>query len=924
MAAEGTVTFLLDKLVPLLKLGSKLLKDVHKEVDYIVSELEFIKAFLRFADAREETDPELKVWVKQVREVADEMEDVVDEFRLCPPQHHGHGLLGSIHKIARFSKDFKAQNQLVSRIQGIKSKVQNISEGHERYRGKFDGIEQGFGHGASTNTWYDSRGDALLVEESELVGIDKPKQKLIGMLLDDVSRTKVVSVVGMGGLGKTTLVKKVYDDVKVEKSFQHHAWITVSSSKIEDLLRDLIQQLFEEGGKPVPQGIGTLNADRLKALLNDFLRQKKYIIVLDDVWRIFMWESVKYAFPNSRRGSRILVTTRNSDIAGGSCVESNGDVFPLNPLPPTESWTLFCRKAFRRNACPPHLNKLSQGILKRCEGLPLAIVAIGGVLATKDQNRMDEWDIVDRSLSSELESNDKLERVNKILSLGYNDLPYYLKHCFLYLSIFPEDHLIEHKRLIRLWIAEGFVVPQEGKMPEEVAESYLRDLTNRCLIQVAQRDVDGRIKTYRIHGLMRQIIISKSRDQDFVTIIRENNTATPNKARHLSARGTLETCTRQEFPGVRSLLIFGVDSVSKSCMSALFSGDRFGLLRVLDLRGLPLEKFPEGVVNLFHLRYLSLRGTKVDILPSSIGKLPYLETLDLKQTKVSKLPAEIQKLQNLRHLLLYRCVIVSYVTFHSKEGFLMPERIGDLQFLQKLCFVEPDQGGHTLSELGKLSQLRKLGIVKLRKEDGRSLCSSIEKMKNLCSLDVTSLKEEEIIDLNHLSSPPLLLKGLYLKGRLEVLPGWIPTLDNLSKISLRWSRLKNNPLEALQALPNLVQLQLLHAYEGEALCFKAGGFQKLKSLKLDRLEELRKVSVEWGALTCLQELSILRCQALKQLPFGIQYLSQLQQLCFYDMPDEFARTLLRAEQGYDYWKIKHIPKVFFIYSENGRWSFYHL
>eukprot|EP00261_Vitis_vinifera_P019527 XP_010650011.1 PREDICTED: disease resistance protein RPM1 [Vitis vinifera] len=924
MAAEGTVTFLLDKLVPLLKLGSKLLKDVHKEVDYIVSELERIKAFLRFADAREETDPELKVWVKQVREVADEMEDVVDEFRLCPPPHHGHGLLGSIQKIARFSKDFKAQNQLVSRIQGIKSKVQNISEGHERYRGKFDGIEQGFGHGASTNTWYDSRGDALLVEESELVGIDKPKQKLIGMLLDDVSRTKVVSVVGMGGLGKTTLVKKVYDDVKVEKSFQHHAWITVSSSKIEDLLRDLIQQLFEEGGKPVPQGIGTLNADRLKALLNYFLRQKKYIIILDNVWRIFMWESVKYAFPNSRRGSRILVTTRNSDIAGGSCVESDGDVFPLNPLPPTESWTLFCRKAFRRNACPPHLNKLSQGILKRCEGLSLAIVAIGGVLATKDQNRMDEWDIVDRSLSSELESNDKLERVNKILSLGYNDLPYYLKHCFLYLSIFPEDHLIEHKRLIRLWIAEGFVVPQEGKMPEEVAESYLRDLTNRCLIQVAQRDVDGRIKTYRIHDLIRQIIISKSRDQDFVTIIRENNTATPNKARHLSARGTLETCTRQEFPGVRSLLIFGVDSVSKSCMSALFSGDRFGLLRVLDLRGLPLEKFPEGVVNLFHLRYLSLRGTKVDILPSSIGKLPYLETLDLKQTKVSKLPAEIQKLQNLRHLLLYRCVIVSYVTFHSKEGFLMPERIGDLQFLQKLCFVEPEQGGHTLTELGKLSQLRKLGIIKLRKEDGRSLCSSIEKMKNLGSLDVTSLKEEEIIDLNHLSSPPLLLKGLYLKGRLEDLPGWIPTLDNLSKISLRWSRLKNNPLEALQALPNLVQLQLLHAYEGEALCFKAGGFQKLKSLKLDRLEELRKVSVEWGALTCLQELSILRCQALKQLPFGIQYLSQLQQLCFYDMPDEFARTLLRAEQGYDYWKIKHIPKVFFIYSENGRWSFYHL
>ncbi|KAL7173845.1 hypothetical protein ACSBR2_033160 [Camellia fascicularis] len=160
--------------------------------------------------------------------------------------------------------------------------------------------------------------------------------------------------------------------------------------------------------------------------------------------------------------------------------------FLRKTLPPEESWTLFCRKTFMENSCPSHLEGLSKAILNKCEGLPLAIVAISGLLSTKDKSSVDEWDKIYRSLGAELEGNDKLLSMNKILSLSYIDLPYYLKFCFLYLSVFPKDCLIDHWRLIRLWVAEGFVEMKAGMTVEEVAEGYLNELINRSLVQVAE------------------------------------------------------------------------------------------------------------------------------------------------------------------------------------------------------------------------------------------------------------------------------------------------------------------------------------------------------------------------------------------------------------------------------------------------------
>ncbi|GMP83700.1 hypothetical protein CsSME_00037521 [Camellia sinensis var. sinensis] len=836
------------------------LSGVWEEIEYVRDEFERMSAFLRVADSMEENDPELKVWVKQVRDAAYDTADVLDKFKLHLAHHHGDGFRGFICKISCSIKTLKARYQIAYEVQRIKKRVVNISVGHQRYHDRYGILEQGSRPTVVNNTWYDCRGDALLLEEAELVGIEKPKMQLIGWLVEGDPRLKVISVVGMGGLGKTTLVKKVYDDATTKKHFQIRAWINVSESfKTEELLKGMIRQLFKEVKQPVPQGVETMDWNSLKGIINAFLQQKRYVLVFDDLWDIQAWQAFRYAFPECNYGSRVMLTTRNADLASFSSKEYHGYVYDLQPLPPQESWVLFCRKTFQTNYCPLHLEEILRSILKRCEGLPLAIVAITGLLSVKDKSSIVEWEKIYRSLGAELEGNNKLSSMKKILSLSYIDLPYCLKLCFLYLSVFPKDHLIDHWRLIRLWIAEGFVEVQEGVQTEEVAEGYLNELINRSLIQ-AVKIKGGRVKLYRIHDLWREIIVFKSREHNIVTIVNDQDTTWPERVQRLSIQNNLEHLQQSKrFTRLRSLLLFSA-TYSPSMLSKLASLSALKLLNVLDLSEASLDIFPNEIVKLQHLKYLSLRGTKVKIIPTSIGKLKNLETLDLRHTYVTELPGEILNLQKLRHLLVYQYEEkLNYYSFDNECGFKSPIKIGRLSSLQKLSSIEANHGsgGIVSREIGKLTQLRTLGIVKLRGEDGRVLCSSLEKLNNLYALYVTAIDEDEIIDLESLSSHPRLLQTLFLKGRLEKLPHWTSSLHSLVTVCLWWSKLRDaDPLQCLQGLPNLVYLDLVQAYEGEGLCFKAGGFQRLKILLLIRLKGLKQVIVEEDAMPHLEELYI--------------------------------------------------------------------
>ncbi|KAG9158564.1 hypothetical protein Leryth_025369 [Lithospermum erythrorhizon] len=280
------------------------------------------------------------------------------------------------------------------------------------------------------NTQYDKRSDALLLEDTDLVGIKVPKLEHTELLLNGDTRRYVISVVGMGGLGEATLVKKVNDDVSVRNQFAHHVWITVSESlKLEELFKDAIRQLFIEERKQLPQELAAMDINKLKSI---------------------------------------------------------GSI-----------------------SCPQHLNQICEKILKACQGLPLAILVIGSVLATRNQS-MGELELFYKRLGTEMEHNSQLDRMSKLLCLSYYDLPFHLKNCFLHLSIFPEDFTIYKARIVAHWIGEGFVEKIDGMTLEEVAEDYLNELIDRSLVQVAHTYHDGSIYSIRVHDIIRHIILVKA------------------------------------------------------------------------------------------------------------------------------------------------------------------------------------------------------------------------------------------------------------------------------------------------------------------------------------------------------------------------------------------------------------------------------
>ncbi|KAH6775878.1 hypothetical protein C2S52_013439 [Perilla frutescens var. hirtella] len=934
--AESAVSFLLDQLSALLQEKRQLLGGLEREVESIRIELGQMRGFLRDADAKEETDSNLKEWITQLREISFDVEDVLDKYmlRFGPHARRGTtGLRGCMKRLYVSIKDLKARDQIAYEIQAIKYRLENVTKSHQKYRDMYGVLDQGSSSAISRNEWYDGRGEALFLDDDEVVGIEQPKEQLLKWIKSMDNGLDVIAVVGMGGLGKTTLVKRVYDDESVKKHFSKHAWVVVSDYKnVKHLLESLIKKLFLETKELPPQGLEDMDVDEMRISIFEFLKDKNYIVVLDDIWDVSRWEAIRFAFPKRGCHGCIIMTTRYSSIAEAACSQTN-HVYNLKPLSPEKSEALLYKKAFPRNPCPPYLREFTENILQKCEGLPLAIVVIGGVLATKN-NRADEWERFSRSLlihESDSEGG-SLKRLRKLLSLSYNDLPYYLKYCFLYLSIYPEGGLLDKEEIIRLWIAEGFVESKQHRIVEEVAEDYLNQLFSRSLIQVVQKDSDGTVMMFRIHDLLREYITVKSREHNMITICDERETQTqwPNKIRRLAVLKSINFSPvpdmKNKLKYLRSLLLLYNDgNIELELIKELLNKCR--LLKVLDLAAAAsLETIPDEVFKLYHLKYLCLSGTEVKLIPKEIQYLENLETLDLEWCYVTELPDEILKLNKLRHLLVHNIRNAYDVMFDHTLSVKAPRGIGSsLPSLQSLCCVDADEVGGVkmVREIGKLTQLRRLDIAKLRSEDGKELCSSIAKLTHLHSLKIISVQEGEKMELDYfLSSTGLpFLSTLELCGCIEKVPQWIPSLHGLTTLYLVWSRLREDPLNSLQHLPNLAHMWIHDAYV-EELCFKAEGFQKLKKLSLTEFKCLKWVIVEEGSMSMLQDWAIWDCKLLTDLPKGIQHLTKLQDVKFGNMPSEFVDRFVEDKKNEgDNWRLAHVPYVHIGTVGNGFWTF---
>ncbi|XP_058068186.1 disease resistance protein RPM1-like [Magnolia sinica] len=380
----------------------------------------------------------------------------------------------------------------------------------------------------------------------------------------------------MGGLGKTTLARKVYDSERL-KIAHFQAFVWSQTFIIENIFRSILMQICRVSKEEAK----SMNKDELIENMRVHLQQKRYVIVLDDLWKVDDCKCIRVGLPDDECVSRIMVTSCKSEVAA-ACVQTSDHVYNLSPLSPEESWALFCKKALQYDLggnCPPHLKQISETFMQKCGGLPLSIEAIGSLLWTKNKT-LPEWQKLYNSLGLQIETSDSLTSMNQILSLSYNDFPYYLKTCFIYVSIFLEDYLIKPMTLIQLCIAEAFVEKKkEGITLDKLAYDYLHELVNRSLIQAASYTDYGALKTCCVHDVVREIILSKAREEKFLTF--QSGGKVNDKTRRLTLHDHGEISPENDL-----------------------------LLKVLDLEDTGIDEFSSEIVNLFHLRYTVALSTQ--------------------------------------------------------------------------------------------------------------------------------------------------------------------------------------------------------------------------------------------------------------------------------------------------------------------------
>ncbi|RWR73943.1 disease resistance protein RPM1-like protein [Cinnamomum micranthum f. kanehirae] len=890
--AESAVGFLLQTLDSLVRQEASLLQGLRGNINEIQHELQSMRSFLKDADRRKRSADDVvgvRTWVDQVREATYKVEDIIDTYMWQIAEQHTEdedeeGLIGrALYNTLLLPKRYYDKHKIASALQVIKSEIHEISERRQRYGFHEEGQTSKMKDDVAN--WQRSGEYLHFIPDEEIVGIDKKKDFLIGKLMDERPKRAVVAVVGMGGLGKTTLVTKVYDSPQVKNHFECHAWITVSQSyKVDDLMRNMIMELYKSSKEAVPDDIDKMEGGNLVQTIINCLQNKRYVIVLDDVWETIDWNHIRVAFPNNRCGSRIMLTTRIRDVAMSFEAEAE-NILDLEPLGKDYAWILFCNRAFSNKSCPPELEPYAKSLVQKCDGLPLAIVTIGGLMLTKEKSSL-EWRKVENSLTWQLSTNKKMGGMKNILLLSFDDLSYNLRYCVLYFGLFPEDYEIQEGRLIRLWVAEGFIKEREGHTLEEVAEDYIKELQCRSMLQIIERKF-GPYKWVRMHDVLRELAISIGHEQNFCSTHDKKEEIWTNKARYLSMQNSIVNIQSSSTCHHRSLMLFQIEISSLSLCSI---SSKYKLLRVLDLSNSSIERVPDELVELFNLRYLDLSKTNVEELPKSIGRLQNLQSLDIRDTKIKILPKGIEKLKKLRYMSI-------------PAGAQAPNGIFNLNCLQTLYFIGINDD--TVRKLGNLTQMKYLGIQNVKRNHGKEIFASIQKMKALYHLSIEVNSEEEILDLDAVSSPPTHLKYLWLEGRLERLSPWIGSLQNLTHLALQRSLLKEDPLSSLEALPNLMSLRLIRGYVGEELCFRHGCFLKLEGLAISQIK-VNLIKIENGSMPCIKILILDQCPELKRIPEGVQYLTSLRDLHLIKMSEELVQMIKAGDERAN---LLHIPFI---------------
>lgn len=873
--ADAVVEFLLENLKQLLLYNVDLISGVKDQVESLYRELSLMKAFLRDSKEKRSEYETVREIVRQIRDVAYEAEDVIDTFVVNAAMQKARSTLSKIVHVLDYPVKLRS---VAKEIETIKMKVKDI------YDKKKFGIE--VLQGGESSSKHSPQKRAPVVEEDNVVGFDEEAKTVVTRLTNGAEQLEVISVVGMGGLGKTTLARKIYTDPSVEYYFYIRAWVYVSQEysrrevflAILNSLTQLTDQMFKSSD------------EQLAEELREHLSSGRYLIVIDDVWTIDAWNDLRMAFPNRNCGSRILLTSRNTDVAQHA--NPDNPPHPLRFLTDDESWELLQKKVFRKGSCPSELEDLGKIIAKKCYGLPLAVVVIAGLLSKKDKTR-DWWKKVADSVSSYVARDPK--QCMDVLALSYKHLPDHLKVCFIYFGVFPEDFAIPVWKLLRLWVAEGFIQQIGQACLEDIAEEYLEDLVERNLILVEKKRANGRIKACRIHDMLRDLCLREGAEEKFLEVIKgnvQNTSLIPiqNYHRRLCIHSHVLNyiSSKPSSPQVRSFLCFAIEESELPPEHTSFIHEAFKLVRVLDVRSISLSRFPSEIVQLVHLRYVALFGN-FKCLPASISKLWNLQTL-IVETKSRDLDikADIWKMLQFRHL-----HTSGSSRLHGPPAKTRKDNEDPFvrRNIQTISTVSPDSCTENI--LARTPNLKKLGIrgklvTLMEVKGGSSMFDNFAKLDNLETLKLLN---------DTFPCPPS-------EGKLPCLPQWYKFPPHLKKVTLLDTLLDWEHMSTIGMLPNLEVLKLKeYAFKGERWEPLDGGFRLLKVLQLGRTD-----LVQWEASSHhfprLERVVLKHCTKLEAIPSGLGGVSALQTMELY-WPTSSAAASARVIQQQQHSMVKN-------------------
>ncbi|PIA30597.1 hypothetical protein AQUCO_05500128v1 [Aquilegia coerulea] len=861
-------------------------REVHEQFKSLMDELESIQGFLHTADSNHNQDPGIRIWVSDVREIAYDVDDVIDAFlRKVPYKEDGES---SFMRYARKPKKILNSYKIGKEMETIFSKLKDISKRQKRYAGIT--IQQTMPSTSSNTNNMLLRRVYSHTKDDATVGLEEHTKTLVSELLKEEDRLCVVSIYGMGGLGKTTLAKEVYNHRNIKNHFHRYAWTSISQQmSTKEVLKEILRKVSTLNSKDM----GEMNEVELVGNLFRFLGGKRYLIVLDDIWNTTDWDILKPAFPNSR-GSKVMLSTRKLEVARHADPMS----FHLNPrfLTDDEGWELLCRKALI--PLSNDLEECGRRMVKKCGGLPLAIIVLGGMLQSK--RSLGEWENVSKKIGiSGHES-----RVLSILSLSYEELPYHLKPLFLYLGLFPEDSNIRVKKLVRMWMAERLITEQEGETIEELGRQCLDELIHRCMVQIGKKRLgEERAKTCRLHDKMRDLCIEIGKKENFFKVMsHQNNDPSSSSssvflklrrcAIHVEEKGKQYIFPKHLTPCLRTAIFIPKDLSTEYCPNIVYKD--FKSLKVLEFQGeLKPEKELCGVVRkLSNLRYLSVRGLAFEF-GNLIGNFVCLETLDLRNCHIDE----------------SMCKVISSFMPQLRHFYGWKIQLSKINKMRKLQTLYKGWAGPWITDLVKLTNLDKLGIVILDEKSIRLFTNVIVGGGGLDKLRSLYLhtKIEFPSDLLEYLSEKIHLMKLRLDGKFK--NGKLPSLfpSNLIKLHLGFTNLSEDPMPTLEKLPHLLFLMLHGSYLSKEMVCSAKGFPKLQNLQILNFDQLEEWTVEEGAMPCLTKCWICVCKKLKMVPQGFKFLTMLQELEIFEMPKSFEQRV--KEGGEDWPTVQHIPSI---------------